>query len=68
MTVTDADEARVVRLLSRDVASTLGPGHEGSIRDAAAKVRTFRDDPDHFVAKVVEDVQQEFHDQRSLGL
>lgn len=62
MTVTDADEARVVRLLNQDVAATIGPGYEGSIRYAAANVRSFRDDPDDYVDKVVEDVQQEFHD------
>ena len=62
MTVTDSYEARVVRLLSQDVAATLGSGYEGSIRDAAARVRTFRDEPDDYVEKVVEDVQQEFHD------
>ena len=62
MTVTDADEARVVRLLNQDVAATIGAGYEGSIRHAAAHVRTFRDDPDDYTDKVVEDVQQEFHD------
>jgi hypothetical protein len=62
MTVTDADEARVVRLLSQDVAATLAPGYDGSIRYAAANVRTFRDELADYVDKVVEDVQQEFHD------
>ncbi len=62
MPVTDADETRVIQLLSQDVANTLGPGHEDSIRYAAANVRTFRDEPDEYVDKVVEDVQQHFHD------
>ena len=62
MTVTDADETRVLRLLNQDVAATIGPGYEGSILDAGAHVRTRRDDPREYVEKVVEDVQQRFHD------
>lgn len=62
MTVTDADEARVVRLLRQDVIATLGPGYERSIQRAATDARALRDEPDDYVAKVVEDVQQEFHD------
>jgi hypothetical protein len=62
MTVTDADEARVVRLVTQDVAATLGSGHERLIQVVAAHVRTFRDEPDDYVDKVVEDVQQKLHD------
>lgn len=62
MTVTDADEALVVRFLVHDVEATLGTGNEGSIRRAAARVRTLRNERDDYVAKVVEDVQQELHD------
>jgi hypothetical protein len=62
MTLSDADEARVVRLLSQDVAATLGPGHDEVIRETASRVRTFRDEPADYVDKVVEDVQQAFHD------
>jgi hypothetical protein len=62
MTVTDADEARVVRLLSHDVAATLGPGYDEAIRNAAAHARTLWHEPSDYVDKVVEDVQQEFHD------
>ena len=60
--MTDADEARVVTLLSRDVATTIGPGHEARIRRAATDVRALRSEVDDYVAKVVEDVQQELHD------
>jgi hypothetical protein len=60
--VTDADEALVVARLSRDVATTIGAGHEARIRRAAAHVRPFRNEVDTYIAKVVEDVQQEFHD------
>jgi len=62
MAVTDGDEARVIRLLAQDVTATLGTGHEDRIRDTAVRVRGFRDDPDDYLEKVVEDVQQELHD------
>ncbi len=62
MPVTDADEARVVRLLAQDIVATLGPGHENLVRHAAAHARTLRNEPAAYVAKVVEDVQQELHD------
>jgi hypothetical protein len=62
MTVTVADEARVIQLLRQDVAATLGAGYEKIIRDTAVRVRAFRNEPNDYVEKVVEDVQQEFHD------
>jgi len=62
MTVTDADQARVIALLGHDVAATLGPGYDGVIQHAATVVRTFSDDPDDYVDNVVEYVQQELHD------
>ena len=60
--VTDADEARVTRLLGIDVAATLGVAHEGLIREKAAWARQFRDELGAYTEKVVEDVQQYFHD------
>jgi hypothetical protein len=60
--VTDADEALIVTLLSRDVATTIGPGHEARIRRTAAHVRSLRNEVETYIAKVVEDVQQELHD------
>ena len=62
MPVTDVDEARLVQRLRHDVAATIGAGYEDLIQYAAAHLRTFRDDPDDYIDKVVEDVQQEFHD------
>jgi hypothetical protein len=61
-TVTDADEARIVALLARDVEMTIGPVHEARIRRVATHVRALRNDVDDYMDKVVEDVQQEFHD------
>jgi len=62
MAITDSDEAEIVQLLCQDVAATLGPGYEDDIRDHAARVREFRQERDDYFDKVVEDVQQEFHD------
>ena len=61
-TVTDADEAWLVKLLSSDVETTIGPGHDARIQRVAAHVRGLRTEIDDYVAMVVEDVQQEFHD------
>ena len=62
MTVTDAEAAEVVRLPSRDVETTLGPGHEAAIRYYATSKREVADDPVRYREMVVEEVQQEFHD------
>ena len=61
-TVTDEDEARLVRLLRSDVEATIGSGHDARIQRVAAQVRGLRAEIDDYVAKVVEDLQQEFHD------
>jgi hypothetical protein len=60
--VSDADEAKVIRQLVSDVTATLGSGHETSIRETAARVREFQDDPVDYRQTVVDDVQQYFHD------
>lgn len=60
--VSDADEAEAIRLLISDVSATIGNGHDESIREIAAQVRTFRDDPADYRQTVVDDVQQYFHD------
>ena len=62
MPVSDADEKRVVTLQSRDVASTLGAGYEELVGSAAARMREFEEHLDLYEYRVVEDVQQHFHD------
>lgn len=62
MAITDSDEAEIVRLLSQDVASTVGNGYEDGIRDHAARIREFRRERGEYFDKVVEDFQQDFHD------
>lgn len=62
MAITDSDEAEVVQRLCEDVAATLGVGYDAEIREHAARVRKFRNERDDYFEKVVEDVQQDFHD------
>lgn len=60
--VSDDDVRRVASLLLHDMAGTLGPGHEGVVQEAAARIRLFSADPVRFEQKVVDDVQQFIHD------
>lgn len=62
MPVPDLDQAHVVQLLLRDVHATVGPEHEAVVRQHAANVASFVDDPVWYRDKLVEDVQQYFHD------
>jgi hypothetical protein len=67
--IVSADEARAVALLGHDVGVTIGTGHENVIRSEASTRRAFFNEPDtidvdsdRYVEKVVEEVQQYFHD------
>jgi hypothetical protein len=60
--VSAEDEARVVSLLRADVEATIGHGHDEAIIEAAARRRLHADVPAAYVAAVVDDVQQYFHD------
>ncbi|GMV21610.1 MAG: hypothetical protein AMXMBFR57_15590 [Acidimicrobiia bacterium] len=59
--ITNADEARVVDLVGRDVAATIGPGHLDMVMAEARHQRQFADTVDTYVARVVEEVQQYIH-------
>ena len=61
-TISDLTEADVVERLGRDVTSTLGIEHVDVVRATARQHRQFTDDPGAYVERVVEDVQQYFHD------
>jgi hypothetical protein len=62
-TVTDADQADIVRRLTRDVDLTVGLGHENEIlRQASLRRAYYFDDLEGYREKVVEEVQQYFHD------
>jgi hypothetical protein len=67
--ITSADEARAVSLIKKDVEVTLGVGHEDVVRREASMRRAFVNepdtidvDPDEYLEKVAEEVQQYFHD------
>jgi hypothetical protein len=54
------EREEVVPLLERDVSRTVGETYRSLVRDVAANVREL--DREDFGDKVVEDVQQYFHD------
>ena len=62
MHVTDALERDVLARLLRDVRATLPGDHLALVYDHARLVRSHVDDAEWFEWKVVEDVQQRFHD------
>jgi hypothetical protein len=62
--ISDVDEARVVDLIGRDIAATLGPGHLDMVVVEARHQRQFAGAVDTYVARVVEEVQQYIHDTR----
>ena len=62
MTLTEADEAELVRRLRHDVEATLGPGYEADIQYQAATKRERGVDPALYWEMVVEQVQEIFHD------
>ena len=62
MAVTDADEERIVRLLSQDLQATIGPGHEALAVENANRLRQFIDEPVQYGERVVDDTQQDVHD------
>lgn len=64
MAVTADDQERIVCLVSRDLAATIGPGHEELAARNASRVRQFIDDANDYVARVVDDTQQDVHDLR----
>jgi hypothetical protein len=60
--ISDLTEADVVERLGRDVISTVGRKYLDVVRSTARHHRQFTDDPDWYVERVVEGVQQYFHD------
>jgi hypothetical protein len=62
--VTDELAAEVIARLRHDLAATLGDDHEQLVCQQVASIRTFVDEAEWFVRKVIEDVQQRLHDER----
>jgi len=61
--IADADEDHLVSLLTRDVASTIGAGFEHMIVGTAARIRLYALDLVEYQQRVVDDVQQQIHDE-----
>jgi len=62
MTVTDADQERIVGLLLRDLHATIGTGHDQIPVENAIRLRLFIEETDRYIERVVEDTQQDIHD------
>jgi len=62
MSISDADQEHLSQLLMQDTAATLGRDFASSIRRRATNQRNHARDLDDYMQRVVDDVQQEFHD------
>jgi hypothetical protein len=63
MPVSDADHARLVQLLIADLHATIGSRHDHVALNSAGRLRRFIDDVDSYVQNVVDDTQQNVHDE-----
>jgi HrpA-like RNA helicase len=63
MPVTDVDQEEVVRLLVHDLHATVGAGYDTLALDNASRLRQFIDDVGSYVQRVVDDTQQDMHDE-----
>src|SRR5438045_7670071 len=63
MPTTDVDQQHVVRLLIRDLRATVGVGHDDVAASNAIRLRQFIEDLANYIQKVVDDTQQDIHDE-----
>src|SRR5262245_23620507 len=63
MPITDADQDRVVDLLLHDLHATVGSDHGHLAVSNAIRLRQFIDDVATYTARVVDDTQQDVHDE-----
>ena len=63
MPVTDIDQDEVVRLLVHDLHVTVGVGHDYLAANNAVRLRQFVADTTSYVQQVVDDTQQDVHDE-----
>jgi hypothetical protein len=61
--VTDADEERMVILVTRDVLATVGPGFEDIVVEEGARIRLIAETVPEYEQRVIDDVQQRLHDE-----
>ena len=62
MSITDRDQAQVVRKLIDDLRATIGAGYDHYAVNNAGRLRRTYDDVDSYVDRVVSDTQQDLHD------
>ena len=60
---TDADEERVVILVTRDVLAIVGPGFEHIVAEEGARIRLFAEAVLEYEQRLIDDVQQRLHDE-----
>src|SRR6476619_2622294 len=63
MSMTDADQQSVVRLIILDLHATVGAGHDDLPLNHAARLRPLIEDAASYIQRVVDDTQQEMHDE-----
>lgn len=63
MRVSRTEREKVVELLRRDLHVTVGPGHDDLVARNVTMLLEYVDDADMFVRRVVEDTQQNLHDE-----
>jgi hypothetical protein len=61
--VTDADEERIVILVTRDVLATVGPNFSDIVVEEAARIRLFAEAVPEYEQRVIDAVQQHLHDE-----
>ena len=62
MAISSADRVCIIHWLLEDVEATLGSDHRAIVLDRAAELDCFVDEPNWYCDKLVDDVQQYFHD------
>lgn len=62
MAISKDEEKELVDLLVQDILATLGRDYRETVEREAALCRTFITDPDWFAYRLVQGVQQDFHD------
>jgi hypothetical protein len=63
MPIADVEQARVVQLLVNDLHATVGTSHDYLALNNAVRLRQFIDDAPSYVQRVVDDTQQDIHDE-----
>jgi len=63
LSITDAEQEEVVRLLVQDLHATVGAGQDDLPRNNAVRLRPLFEDAASYIQRVVDQTQQDMHDQ-----